>query len=274
MNRLIRDRHAFAVKVAATRKVFANWPIVGAASMARRLSDRLPSPIAQAARRLQFKARPRAGRPISARLIDLGALYGVYVDREYDLAGLDWTSIDTVIDCGANIGGFSLWALDRGARRVFSVEPGRDTYAVLSRNARAAEGLINTAMVAVGGARGQATFHEAGYSGNSSLIRTDVVSRARTAISYEVEVVTIADLLQMSGFDRCSVLKLDIEGAEAGVFANLGPDTLDRCDSVLLEVHEYLGVDRGRIVDSLLGAGFVIRDQVAGGTSHLLATRR
>jgi hypothetical protein len=48
---------------------------------------------------------------------------------------------------------------------------------------------------------------------------------------------TVGEIIDRSGADRCDLLKLDIEGAEANVFAPGALDWLDRVDAILVEVH-------------------------------------
>jgi FkbM family methyltransferase len=48
---------------------------------------------------------------------------------------------------------------------------------------------------------------------------------------------TVDEIMDRFGMDRCDLLKLDIEGAEASVFAPGTLDWLDRVDAILVEVH-------------------------------------
>ena len=52
-----------------------------------------------------------------------------------------------------------------------------------------------------------------------------------------VSAFTIGEIIDRAGVDRCDLLKLDIKGAEARVFAPGALDWLDRVDAILIEVH-------------------------------------
>ena len=52
----------------------------------------------------------------------------------------------------------------------------------------------------------------------------------------EVQAVTVADVIRMSGFDRVDLMKIDVEGAEAEILAG-DLSWLDRVDAVMIELH-------------------------------------
>jgi hypothetical protein len=50
--------------------------------------------------------------------------------------------------------------------------------------------------------------------------------------------VDIESLLQRSGHDRVSILKIDIEGSEAVVFSDHHATWIDRVDNIVIEIHD------------------------------------
>lgn len=50
--------------------------------------------------------------------------------------------------------------------------------------------------------------------------------------------VDVGSLLQLSGHDRISILKVDIEGAEKVIFARNYETWIDKCDAILIELHD------------------------------------
>jgi FkbM family methyltransferase len=127
---------------------------------------------------------------------------------------------DVVVDCGGNIGAFTVYAATRAANvRVVAFEPEPATFNCLRRN------------VSRNNLDRQVTCVQAGVTrtpGQFSLIREDqcftmhhltnpaipdapVPASPRTEI---VQCVTIDDTIEKTGWKRCDLIKMDIEGAE------------------------------------------------------------
>ena len=67
---------------------------------------------------------------------------------------------------------------------------------------------------------------------------TRQVRPARDGEAADLQRVDIASLLASSGFERISLLKMDIEGAEAVVFAGDCDAWLDKVDAMAIELHD------------------------------------
>lgn len=177
---------------------------------------------------------------------DMDVFKLIFVDREYsDLDDLN--DVGLVIDCGANVGYSSAYFLSAFPRCfVVAVEPDPGNYAALERNLAA-------------------------YRDRAKLLRCGIWSHtARLALSRDVfrdgrewsrqvrvcepgepadiEGVDIGTLLAESGRVRISLLKMDIEGAEAVVFAENYSAWLERVDAMAIELHD----------DSMFGNGFQV----------------
>ena len=46
----------------------------------------------------------------------------IWFDHEYSRYGVEVEKNDIVVDCGANVGFFTLYALNKGAKHVYSIE--------------------------------------------------------------------------------------------------------------------------------------------------------
>ena len=46
----------------------------------------------------------------------------IWFDHEYSQYGVEVEKGDIVVDCGANVGFFTLYALNKGAKHVYSIE--------------------------------------------------------------------------------------------------------------------------------------------------------
>jgi FkbM family methyltransferase len=168
---------------------------------------------------------------------------------EYRWPGLTPEAGWHVVDVGANIGVFSLWAERLGAD-VAAFEPEPRTFASLVTN--------------VAGRR--ITPRQAALVGEAAptvrLYLSELDSTRHTAAGKEIEsgeplsdfvdvpTVTLAEVVG-SG---CDLLKLDCEGAEFEALLGADDETLGRVRRVILEFHRFAGSPEV-IVDRLEAAG-------------------
>jgi FkbM family methyltransferase len=168
---------------------------------------------------------------------DLNSFAQVFVRREY--APLDSLSaIDLIVDCGAYIGLASAYFLSRfPSAYLIAIEPDETNFAVLEENLRPF-------------APRAKLLHAAIWSYSTDLVIDDVPFRDNRQWSRQVRepregdirtvpAFDIATILDESSFDRISLLKVDIEGAEAVVFADeQNLDWLDQVDNMVVELHD------------------------------------
>jgi len=172
---------------------------------------------------------------------------------EYVLSGEyeshhDGTGLD-ILDIGANVGSFALWALRRWpGSRVRSFEPHPGTFALLARNTAGEPGVIATNAALFPGGQTRATFFARfagdGEAGLEAYAR-DTFRDGAEGASFEVDVVDPTTLAS------ADIVKIDIEGGEAEVLACLD---LTRTALVLAEFQNRK--NRAGLRATLAAAGF------------------
>ncbi len=177
----------------------------------------------------------------------------------------------TVIDIGANIGMFSLFAAaEMRAARVYAFEPFPESFALLMRNAeRNRLTVIEPVPLGIAGTAGTRTLHMQGRHGVHSLFGT-------SGEAVHIECITLADALARFAIDRCGFLKLDCEGAEYEILLNTPPATFARIDRLALEYHDWMTEHRHEHLVALFEAnGFAVttRDHLPSQTGYLYARR-
>lgn len=194
------------------------------------------------ARALAFLIRARGDRLAQGRAFydseefafrgsDLSALKEVLIDREYDFLAdfLKTRENPLILDAGAHIGTFALWALGQNPRaRVLSVEADPATFAILSRN-RAGHETWQCVNRAAWKNEDMISFSDAGDS---------MSHRVSESGSVAVQGATLPALLEKLG-GRADLLKVDIEGAEEN-FLGAFPDALQKVDALVVELHPNL----------------------------------
>jgi FkbM family methyltransferase len=172
-------------------------------------------------------------------------------------------SVATVVDLGANIGLSGLWFQGRfpGARLV-CVEPVAENVELLRENARVNGLGWAVEQAAVAASTGPVTLYPNEWWSSSSTTRevSDARTGSRTRLERLLQLPTtqvhgwsVADLMARHGLDAIDVLKVDVEGAEADVFAGDTP-WLESVRLVVMEVHRKY-VDPAPIVAHLASHG-------------------
>lgn len=182
---------------------------------------------------------------------------------EYVAPGFEIEAGDRVVDCGANVGAFAVWAARAGAS-VDAYEPHPETFEWLRRNTDGLEvRCVRAAVVAVAPAEGGVAL-EAGSASDTHHAVGDPSGGGR---SIEVPAVSLADAIG----EGCDLLKIDCEGAEFDLLGATPAEALRRARRIACEVHDWRG-DPGELEGRLGEAGFVVwRRPKPNGLSMLFA---
>jgi FkbM family methyltransferase len=162
---------------------------------------------------------------------DLSVFRQLLIDRCYDFQRE--LSPDLIIDCGANIGLFSVLAANRfpGAH-IVAIEPEESNFELLKRNTSP---YTNIECLHAGIWSRKCRLRIKDRNVGSWAYQVEE-SAEETASSFES--VTIGDLLRRSGFETIDLLKIDIEGAELEVFNNSYGDWIGAFKLMIVEVHD------------------------------------
>lgn len=184
--------------------------------------------------RYSARVRPRGAlHTVRVRLgsSDLRVLRNIFYRKVYRV---DFTTgPEFIVDAGGNGGFSSVYFANRypGAR-VMAIEPFPDNFALLAENTRPYPNIIpvNAALwsfdgpLIIGAPRG-------------SEFGTLPVRAGHVPGGIPVQGRTLPSLLKQHRFPRIDYLKMDIEGAEAEVFADPS-DWIDRLGFIYIEEHE------------------------------------
>jgi FkbM family methyltransferase len=175
----------------------------------------------------------------------------------------------TILDVGANIGLFSLYAQD-SAKQIICLEPTPVTLNILEKLTAGIDN-IKIAPVALSDSDGEITFYI-----NENPTINSVVNQVGTEV--RVQARTIATVLKEQGLEWVDFVKCDIEGSEllAITEATLDP-VKDQIGSWFIEVHQTNGntgapwpgnleANRQQLLAVLRNAGYsaepIIHDQI------------
>jgi FkbM family methyltransferase len=154
-----------------------------------------------------------------------------------------------VLDIGANVGFFTLYILSRlpGAR-IIAYEPVAANFRQLERNLQMNSGYnVSYFQKAVAGHSGNLTLHynlNEGYTTAASIYEKP---KGNTE-ALTVTALSLRDVFEQNGLERCDLLKMDCEGAEFDILYNCPREIIDRIGCVVMEVHGAAGLNN---IDSL-----------------------
>ena len=167
---------------------------------------------------------------------DIAVFKQVFIQREY--AGLDDTpNISLVVDCGANVGYSSAYFLNYFPTcHLIAIEPDPSNFAMLQKNLAAYKQRSALMPSAIWSHPTGLVIEENRYRDGRAWSRQ--VRECRGDEQPAFQAVDIDSVLNKSGQQHISILKMDIEGAEAVVFSANVENWIDRVDTMIIELHD------------------------------------
>ena len=179
----------------------------------------------------------RSGEHFYVRsLLDIWVIKETILDRQYESASTKLMDGWRVVDIGAAMGDYSVWAARQVPNgSVVAVEPFPDSVELLHRNL--SENHVENVRViekAVSGSSGNAELNLVG----KSLVQHSTSLSGNNRATTQVSSITLAELLHESQIETCDYLKMDCEGGEYDILFNSSTETLFKIKRICMEVHD------------------------------------
>jgi FkbM family methyltransferase len=179
---------------------------------------------------------------------DIQVFTQIFIHQEYALK-ID-EDVNTIIDCGANIGLASLFFLSKfPSARIIAIEPEKNNFELLKQNLQffpsatcINKGVWNkTAILEITNySRGEAGF---------------IVSETQHTSGKSISATSISKIIEEFGFKEIQILKIDIEGSEEQVFQDR-PQWLHQVKMIFCEIHENMKPGLTQKIRSMLSPQF------------------
>ncbi len=192
--------------------------------------------------------------------MDVWSVKETFLDQFYTRYSLPVQDGWTVVDVGAGIGDFSIYAAHANpAGMVYAFEPYPDSFALMMQN------------LAVNKVENVRAFRKAIWSSGGVLALNlgsgeplQFTSQEKTSANQPVEAISVdalslERLFSSENLERVDLLKMDCEGAEYEILFSIQPETLARIERIILEYHD-LGPERnhGALAAFLGGQGYKV----------------
>lgn len=189
--------------------------------------------------------KTRTGLRITFRqnLYDARILRESFLEKPY-LVGVQ--NFDVILDIGAYIGDFSLYAAKHLGARVIAFEPTAENFSLLAQNVRNnnLSNRISISPLAVSARGGPLQLFiqssEAGeIHASSNIYGTHYVNPSTRVI----ESISINQILVDHNLAKVNLLKLDIEGGEYDILEDMSDEVFEKIDNIVLECHPIPGYE-------------------------------
>lgn len=184
---------------------------------------------------------------------DINIFYQIFIAEEllFDFKG----DINTIMDCGANIGLSTLYFRRKfPAAKIISIEPENNNYALLQKNTGGYSDIIcintgvygsdcNLVLVDIG--EGEASYRVMESAGHYKVI-DNISCRGIDSLVNEYNLTGI------------NILKMDIEGSEYACMFSSQIDWLKKTNYLLIEIHENMHPGMTNDIHKILPSGSTV----------------
>lgn len=164
---------------------------------------------------------------------ELLLLTEIFLDRAYALPSSVKSSINCIVDGGANVGFTSVfYALMYPQAKIYAFEPEPATFSLLQKNTTdPAMSNISTFQIALSDKKGTLDF----FVHPTKNISSSLVQRDSSYSKVQVSSMSLDDVFDLIHSKNIDVLKLDVEGAEFKIFETT--NKLPQIGFITAEIH-------------------------------------
>ena len=210
--------------------------------------------------------------------MDVWSIKETFLDRFYERYGFTIQPGWKILDIGAGIGEYTLYAaVMRPDSQVFSFEPYPQSFVLMQENLRLNK--VSNARLfekAIGAASGELVLDLTG--GEPLQFQSSMAQAPHIEQGLSVNALSLADAFAMLEMDSCDLLKMDCEGAEYAILFNSPRSILGQVKRIVMEYHdnvvEYTHLDLTRFLNE---QGFEVetfRNPVHSYLGYLRAVRK
>jgi len=155
----------------------------------------------------------------------------VFESKDYETEKCFVQKGDVVVDAGANLGFFTVYAALKEASKIYSFEPDAKNFECLKQNAPPQAKLFNLGLMAWDG---EFPFYVDVNPGGHSFFN---YGETKTGEIRKIRCLSIPSLFEKEGLDKIDFLKMDIEGPEIEILGLLPREYFPKIRNIVFEYH-------------------------------------
>ena len=182
----------------------------------------------------------------------------IFVEQVYLPHGWSIEANDVVVDIGANIGFFTLYAALKTTNRIYAFEPFPENVEWLKKNLETnnLHNNITVDCIAVSDVNVTEKLYISETSGGHLLFDHNITGQL--ARSVEVPSKTLETIIREHGLERIDFLKMDCEGSEGQILKAVPMHCLEKIKKIAMEFHDNVSLlNHDEIVGLLEKSGFL-----------------
>ena len=180
----------------------------------------------------KYALYPLVCRPYTS---DYSVFWQIFAVREYSCLD-NITEAKLVIDCGANVGYSSAYFLSRYPKaEVIAVEPDPGNFSILATNLASYGARAKVINSAVWSHVTDLTYIESSLGLGKEWARQ--LRETKDGETPSLKAKDIGTLLEESGSETISILKVDVEGSEETIFSSNYEGWINRVENIVIELH-------------------------------------
>lgn len=184
---------------------------------------------------IKYKIRPKS--------TDMGLIHEIHSKNIYQIQKGDICNNAVVIDIGAHIGIFSIFAATQAENvTVYSFEPDPDNFQLMLTNIKInnLDGKIRPYNLAISNINTCKQLIRSNASLTAHSFFPDKFSGDEIKDSVEVHCITLPDIFERNMVQKCDILKMDCEGEEYNILLNAPDKILAKIVKIVAEYHDGL----------------------------------
>lgn len=181
---------------------------------------------------ISFYTRNHLKITLRTKSTDLMALTNVWLTQEYSKPGFEIRDDDVIIDIGAHIGLFALLISKKcESGKILCFEPILDNYELLLKNLHDNHiSNVHPVNIAVSDREQKIKIYlNSDQAGHSIYLES--------ASYVDVQSTTLKKIIDENRISKCSLLKIDCEGAEYEIIESLPDQYLNKIHRIIIEYH-------------------------------------
>jgi len=178
-------------------------------------------------------------RLVARGAMDIWAIKETFLDAFYIRYGVPIKDGWTVVDIGAGIGDFSIFAAHSNPQtKVYAFEPFPESYHLLDRNI-ALNGVENVFPFQTGIWSQAGVLHLDNVSGEPlQIISKQMHAAINEKSAIKVRAMPLSQVFDTYAIEKLDLLKLDCEGAEYEILSGASPEVFNKIERIIMEYHD------------------------------------